>query len=132
LDPRVAWALDPSAHGAAAPDDKGAAPTLQSAAQQTGLLGVVLALALAFALAIAAAHPFVRRLERRLGLTVLLSSGLPFIAMGVVFRLPGVGILSDAVVDDRRPALEFGVGWLGFVVGMQCDVRELDRVPDKT
>ena len=136
LDPRVAWALEPEGAGGAAAGgaaDVGAkAPTLASASQQTGLLRVILGLALAFGLAIAAAHPFVRRLERRLGLTVILSSGLPFIAMGVIFRLPSVGILSDAVVDDLRPALEFGIGWLGFVVGMQFDVRELDRVPEKT
>lgn len=127
LDPRVAWALDQPAGGG---DHAAAAPA--SASAQTGLLRVVLGLALVFALAVVAAHPFVRRLERRLGLTVVLSSGLPFIAMGVVFRLPSVGILSDAVVDDLRPALEFGVGWLGFVVGMQFDVRELDKVPPKT
>jgi Kef-type K+ transport system membrane component KefB len=109
------------------------APLLSHAASsQTGLLRVVLGLALAFVLAIAAAHPLVRRIERRLGLTVLLSSGLPFLALGVVFRLPSVGVLTDAVVDDLRPALEFGVGWLGFVVGMQFDVRELDAVPPKT
>src|SRR6185312_12384491 len=30
------------------------------------------------------------------------------------------------------PALEFGLGWLGFVVGMQFDVRELDALPPKT
>jgi Kef-type K+ transport system membrane component KefB len=95
-------------------------------------LRVVLGLALAFALAIAAAHPFVRRVERRLGLTVLLSSGLPFLALGVIFRLPSVGILTDDVVTDLRPALEFGLGWLGFVVGMQFDVRELDTMPPKT
>ena len=99
---------------------------------RTGLLRVVLGLAAAFILAVAAAHPFVRRVERRLGLTVLLSSGLPFLAMGFVFRLPSIGILTDDVVTDLRPALEFGLGWLGFVVGMHFDVRELDLLPEKT
>ncbi len=99
---------------------------------QTSILRIVLGLALAFILAIAAAHPLVRRVERRLGLTVLLSSGLPFLALGVVFHLPRVGILTDDVVRDLRPALEFGLGWLGFVVGMQFDVRELDAMPEKT
>lgn len=96
------------------------------------LLRVVLGLALAFVAAVAAAHPFVRKVERRLGLTVLLSSGLPFLAMGVVFHLPGVGVLTDDVVKDLRPVLEFGLGWLGFVVGTQFDVRELDAMPPKT
>jgi hypothetical protein len=110
----------------------GQSPVPPVASPKTGLLRVVLGLAAAFILAVAAAHPFVRRLERRLGLTVLLSSGLPFLAMGVIFRLPGVGILNDEIVADLRPALEFGFGWLGFVVGMQFDVRELDTMPDKT
>src|SRR5580693_7911724 len=57
---------------------------------------------------------------------------LAFLALGVVFRAPGIGILTDDVVADLRPALEFGLGWLGFVVGMQFDVREMDRLPDKT
>ena len=108
----------------------GASPA--PAPHQTELLRVVLGLALAFGLAIVAAHPLVRRIERRLGLTVLLSSGIPFIAMGVIFRLPSVGILTNEVVADLRPALEFGIGWLGFVVGMQFDVRDLDLVPPKT
>jgi hypothetical protein len=101
-------------------------------AGDTGLLRVVLGLAVALVLAIAAAHPAVRRLERRLGLTVIVSSGLPFLLMGVVFHDPRVGVLTDSVVADLRPALEFGLGWLGFVVGMQFDVREIDGLPPKT
>ena len=101
-------------------------------ADQASLLRVVFGLAAALVLAVAAAHPVVRRIERRLGLTVLLSSGLPFLAMGVIFHLDRVGILTDAVVNDLRPALEFGLGWLGFVVGMQFDVRDIDHMPEKT
>jgi hypothetical protein len=96
------------------------------------MLRVVLGLACALVLAVLAAHPALRRIERRLGLTVLLSTGVPFLALGVVFRLPGVGVLTDDVVADLRPALEFGLGWLGFVVGMQFDVRELDALPEKS
>jgi Kef-type K+ transport system membrane component KefB len=104
----------------------------EQVSSNTGLLRVLLGLALAFVLAVVAAHPLVRRIERRLGLTVLLSSGIPFLAMGLVFRLDRVGILTDDVVRDLRPALEFGLGWLGFVVGMHFDVRDLDRMPPKT
>src|ERR1019366_6374264 len=96
------------------------------------MLRVVLGLACALVLAVLAAHPALRRVERRLGLTVLLSTGVPFLALGVVFRLPAVGVLTDDVVADLRPALEFGLGWLGFVVGMQFDVRELDTLPEKS
>jgi len=96
------------------------------------MLRVVLGIACALVLAVLGAHPAVRRIERRLGLTVLLSAGVPFLVLGVVFRLPAVGVLTDDVVADLRPALEFGLGWLGFVVGMQFDVRELDALPDRT
>jgi Kef-type K+ transport system membrane component KefB len=108
------------------------APELPAASPQTGLLRVVLGIALAFTLAVLAAHPLVRRIERRLGLTVFVSSGLPFLVLGVLFHLPAVGILTDDIVTDLRPALEFGLGWLGFVVGMQFDIRELDALPEKT
>jgi NhaP-type Na+/H+ or K+/H+ antiporter len=96
------------------------------------MLRVVLGIACALVLAVLGAHPVVRRVERRLGLTVLLSAGAPFLALGVAFRLPAVGVLTDDVVADLRPALEFGLGWLGFVVGMQFDVRELDALPERT
>lgn len=118
--------------GPALANDPLTAPTLAAASPRTGLLRVVLGLAGAFVLAVLATHPLVRRLERRLGLTVILSSGLPFLALGVLFRSPAVGILTNDVVSDLRPALEFGVGWLGFVVGLQFDVRELDELPEKT
>ncbi len=105
---------------------------LKRVSTDSELLRIVLGLALALGLAIAATHPFVRRIERRLGLTLVTASGLPFILMGLLFRHPRIGILSDSVVADLRPALEFGVGWLGFAVGMKFNVGELDRVHPKT
>src|SRR3954467_13648821 len=92
------------ASSALAIDPAHAPSALPPPSERTGLLRVVLGLAAAFILAIAAAHPFVRRVERRLGLTVVLSGGLPFLGMGYLFRLPSVGILTDDVVADLRPA----------------------------
>lgn len=86
-------------------------------------------LSAALALAVLAAHPEVRRLERRFGITVLLSSGLPFLLIGAIFRQRAVGILTPEILGDLRPAFEFGLGWIGFVVGMSFDVRKLDRMP---
>jgi hypothetical protein len=96
------------------------------------LLRVVLGLAVALVLAVVATHPFVRKLEKRFGLTVLVSSGLPFLLLGVVFRNDRVGILTEPIVNDLRPALEFGLGWHGIAVGMQFDVREIDTLPEKS
>lgn len=90
---------------------------------------IVLGLSATLALAILAAHPSIQRLERRLGITVLLSTGLPFLALGAVFRQRSVGILTREVLHDLQPAFEFGLGWIGFVVGMSFDVRRLDALP---
>src|SRR5262245_60108562 len=90
---------------------------------------IVLGLGLALALAVLGNHPKVRALEQRLGVTVLISAGIPCLAMGAIFRLPEVGILTDDILADLQPAFEFGLGWVGFVVGMEFDIRTLDRIP---
>ena len=90
---------------------------------------IVVGLTATLALAILAAHPRVRQLERRLGITVLLSTGVPFLALGAIFRQRAVGILTPEILHDLQPAFEFGLGWIGFVVGVNFDVRRLDRLP---
>jgi len=40
-----------------------------------------------------------------------------------------VGVLTPDVREDLQPAFEFGLGWIGFVVGIQLDVHRLDRLP---
>jgi hypothetical protein len=90
---------------------------------------VVIGLSLALGFAVLAAHPRVKALEKRLGVTVLVSAGLPFLGMGAIFSLDSIGILTPRILEDLRPAFEFGLGWIGFVVGMQFDVRKLDKIP---
>jgi len=90
---------------------------------------IVIGLAFALALAVLLAHPRVKALEKRLGVTVLVSAGLPFLGMGAIFRRDDVGILSDDILADLQPAFEFGLGWIGFVVGTSFDVRKLDEMP---
>ena len=60
---------------------------------------VVIGLSAALALAVLAAHPKVREIERRLGITVLLSTGLPFLLIGAIFRQRSVGILTPEGAD---------------------------------
>jgi hypothetical protein len=90
---------------------------------------IVVGLALALGLAVLLAQPRVKALERRLGVTVLVSAGLPFLGMGAFFALDSVGILTPDILLDLKPAFEFGLGWVGFVVGLHFDVRKLDRLP---
>lgn len=95
----------------------------------TRIAVIVLGLTAALALAVLGAHPRVKELERRLGVTVLISAGIPFLFIGMVFGMESVGILTPDVLRDLKPAFEFGLGWIGFHVGMQFDVRRMDALP---
>jgi hypothetical protein len=88
---------------------------------------VVLALAVAVGLAVLGAHPRVMRWERRFGLTVLATSGFPFLLLGVLFR--ELGVMTDQLLRDLRPLFEFGLGWVGLSVGMNLNIRRFDRLP---
>ena len=88
---------------------------------------VVVAVALAVGLAVAGTHPRVLHWERRFGLTVLATSGFPFLLLGLVFR--ELGVLTVEVLDDLLPLFQFGLGWVGLTIGASLDVRRLDRIP---
>lgn len=95
-------------------------------------LRALLGLAAAVVLAIVAAHPRVRAIETRFGLTIAIASGLPFLLLGVVFRDPRVDVLDASVLHELEPFVEFGLGWVGFVVGLELDVRKLEHLPERT
>lgn len=90
---------------------------------------VVVGLAIAFSLAVLLAQPKFKALEKKFGVTVLISAGLPFLGMGAIFSQESVGVLTPTVLADLKPAFEFGLGWIGFVVGLHFDVRKLDSLP---
>jgi hypothetical protein len=95
--------------------------------QASEVARVVIALTVAVALAVLGAQPRVLRWERRFGLTVLASSGFPFLLLGVLFR--ELGVLTNAVLTDMRPLFEFGLGWIGLTIGTNLDLRRFDRMP---
>jgi hypothetical protein len=95
--------------------------------QASDIARVVIALAVAVAVAVIAALPFVRRWEQRFGLSVLTASGFPLLLLGWAFRQ--FGVLSDRTLADLQPAYELGLGWIGFAVGMQLNLRRLDELP---
>lgn len=92
------------------------------------ILGLVLLLALAYI----AGHPRIQALEMRLGVSQLVTAGFPFIALGVVARLPAVGLLTDDILVELSPLLHVGLGWIGFMIGFRLDARLLDNLPDGT
>lgn len=88
---------------------------------------VVLGLSVAVGLAVAGAHPSVRRWEQRLGLGVLTAAGFPMLLLGYGFHV--FGVVSPRTLIDLRPIYEFGLGWVGMVVGIQMNMRKLDELP---
>ncbi|UJR86348.1 cation:proton antiporter [Sandaracinus amylolyticus] len=92
------------------------------------LLGLVALLALAWI----GAHPRVQKLEERMGISQVVTSGLPFVALGVLCRAPGIDILNDEVLIAITPLLQFGLGWIGFHTGFQFEGAAMDEVPKGT
>jgi len=72
------------------------------------------------------------RFQERLGVHGVITAGFPFVALGLFASWPAIGILSPDVITGLRPVLHFGLGWLGFLIGAQLDIRVLDRVPTGT
>ena len=90
--------------------------------------GLIILLVLAYL----GGHRRVVRFQERLGISSVITGGFPFIALGLIASLPAVGILTGEVRENLRPVLSFGLGWLGFIVGAQLDIRVLERVPKGT
>ena len=72
------------------------------------------------------------RFQERLGIGGVITAGFPLVALGVIAALPSVDVLGPDTVERLKPILGFGLGWLGFVIGAQLDIRVLDRVPKGT
>jgi Kef-type K+ transport system membrane component KefB len=96
------------------------------------VIKLVLGFMLLFVVAYVGSHRRVVAAQERLGIGGVIAAGFPFIALGLIVRQPEIGILTHDVVDRMRPILHFGLGWLGFIIGAQLDIRLLDRVPRGT
>jgi Kef-type K+ transport system membrane component KefB len=72
------------------------------------------------------------RFQEQLGISGVITAGFPFVALGALASLPQIGILNHDVLAKLRPVLHFGLGWVGFIIGAQLDIRVLDRVPKGT
>jgi Kef-type K+ transport system membrane component KefB len=93
---------------------------------------LVIGLTALFVLAYLGSHKKVVRWQERLGIGGVIAAGFPFIALGVIVSQPEVGVLTPEVLHKFQPILFFALGWLGFIIGAQLDVRLLDRVPKGT
>ncbi|MDZ4693756.1 MAG: hypothetical protein SGI86_01320 [Deltaproteobacteria bacterium] len=87
------------------------------------VIKTIIGLLVLMTLAYLGAHPTVRALEERLGLSQVIAAGFPFVLLGLVARHPAIGVLNDRVLSELGPLLRLGLGWIGFVVGFRFDAR---------
>jgi len=135
IPPIPKWPGDGSAAGSAAPvpETKTDGSTTEKTANSTVIaIKLIAGLIVLLVLAYLGGHRKVVRFQERLGIGGVITAGAPFIALGVLASHPSVGILNAEVIDRLRPILHFGLGWLGFIIGAQLDIRVLDRVPKGT
>jgi len=109
-----------------------AAPEAGTTAAASSVVKTILGLLALLALAYLGGHPRVRRLEQTLGISQVVTAGFPFVALGLIARLPSVGVLDDRVLAQVAPLLQLGLGWVGFLTGYQFEVRTLDDFPRGT
>jgi hypothetical protein len=105
-------------------------PSTSEAASR--VVKTILGLLSLLGLAVLGAHPRVRRLESALGISQVVTAGFPFVALGLIARMPQVGLLDDRVLAQIAPLLQLGLGWVGFLTGYQFEVRALDDFPRGT
>ena len=64
-----------------------------------------------------------------LGFRTILLAGTEYIFLGVVLGRHGLEILDLETLKMLEPAMLFTLGWIGFLVGLQFDFRQLRKLP---
>ncbi|HEU0032043.1 MAG TPA: hypothetical protein VFQ53_15525 [Kofleriaceae bacterium] len=130
--PAVSPAPQPPAHAPVAPPAK-PKPEEHKTSENTWLaIKLIGGLVALLVLAYLGGDRRVVRFQEQLGISGVITAGFPFIALGLIASTSSVGILTGDVLQKLRPILHFGLGWLGFIIGAQLDIRLLDRVPKGT
>lgn len=101
----------------------------------TGRISIVwtiVALLIVAALAWLAGSSRVLRVEQALGISQVVTTGFPFVVLGMLARLHRVNVLSDQVLAEFSPVLRLGLGWIGLIVGFRFDATLLGGLPRGT
>lgn len=107
--------------------------TLMLAAEDGGSTGDALrlfaALLLLSALALAATSKSFYRFQRNRLMARYMSGGWLAVVVGFLLGPWGVGVVTDEMLLEVRPALMFGLGWIGAIIGLQARESLLRAVP---
>ena len=70
-------------------------------------------------------------LNRRLpmGFRNILLTGAEYIFLGVILGSMGLNILDTGTLSKLEPFLVFGLAYVGFLFGLQFEIRQLKRLP---
>lgn len=123
-DPAVAAVVERAGRQPSTP-----APSIPTHDRPEAVIKVILGLLAVMALAYLGGHRRVIDWEKRLGISQVITAGLPFIVLGIIARLPAVGILNDRVLAEIGPLLRIGLGAIGFVAGFRFEARLLQGLP---
>lgn len=104
-------------------DASDAAPPIASEDRPAVVIGTLLGLLALLVLAYLGGHPRVQALERRLGVSQVITAGFPFVLLGLVARAPFVSLLSDSLLAELSPLLRIGLGCIGFVAGFRFSAQ---------
>ncbi len=69
--------------------------------------------------------------KRRLpiGFRLILLTGTEYIFIGAILGRMGLNFLDAQSLKQLEPILLFGLGWIGFLFGLQFEVKELKKLP---
>jgi hypothetical protein len=109
--------------------DQPTTPALPPAERPRAVIKTIVGLLALLVLAYLGGDRRVLQWEERLGVSQVITAGFPFVLLGMLARLPQLGILTDAVLTEIGPLLRLGLGWIGFVAGFRFDTRMFQGLP---
>jgi hypothetical protein len=96
---------------------------IASADRPAVVIGTLLGLLALLSLAFLGAHPRVQELERRLGVSQVITAGFPFVVLGLVARTVETSWASESLLANFSPLLRIGLGCIGFVAGFRFSAQ---------
>jgi len=95
----------------------------------SGALHIFAALVLLSILALAATSKSFYRFQRNRLLARYMSGGWLAVVVGFLLGPWGINVVSDDILFEVRPALMFGLGWIGAIIGLQARQSLIRAVP---
>ena len=93
------------------------------------VIRVIATFTIVIAMAYVVNRPVARRWQQRLGIAQLAVAGLPFIALGMVARLPSIAVLDDELLRRLTPLLGLALSVVGLRIGLRIDVPYVLATP---